>query len=105
MYSNHGFPGRFMPPTERLYYHDSFLYSFDAQVLECAERGGRAAILLDRTAFYPTSGGQVHDTGTFMLEDETEISVSEVAEEDDGGIWHFVSAPVPSGRKVRGRLV
>ncbi len=93
-----------MPPTERLYYHDSFRYSFDAQVLECAERGGRTAVLLDRTAFYPTSGGQVHDTGTLVLEDETEIPVAEVAEEDDGRIWHFASAAVAAGRKVRGRV-
>lgn len=93
-----------MPPTERLYYHDSFLYSFDAQVLECAERGGRTALLLDRTAFYPTSGGQVHDTGTLVLEDETEIPVAEVADEEDGSVWHFTSAPVASGRKVRGRV-
>src|SRR6267154_1307139 len=93
-----------MPPTERLYYHDSFLYSFDAQVLECAERGGRTALLLDRTAFYPTSGGQVHDTGTLVLEDETEVPVAEVAEEDDERIWHFASAPVASGLKVRGRV-
>jgi len=93
-----------MPPTERLYYHDSFLYSFDASVLECAERGGRPAVLLDRTAFYPTSGGQVHDTGTLVLESEQEVPVVEVAEEDDGRIWHFVSSPAPSGQKVRGRV-
>src|SRR5258707_12902760 len=99
MYSYHGFPGRFMSPTERLYYHNSFLYSFDAQVLECAERGGRTALLLDRTAFYPTSGGQVHDTGTLMLEDETEVSVAEVAEEDDWTVWHFALTAVESGGK------
>ena len=49
--------------TERLYYHDSFLYDFDARVLESLQREGRHAIVLDRTAFYPTSGGQVHDLG------------------------------------------
>ena len=49
--------------TERLYYHDSFLYDFDARVLESLLRDGRHALVLDRTAFYPTSGGQVHDLG------------------------------------------
>ena len=93
-----------MPPTERLYYHDSFLYSFDAQVLQCAERSGRTAVLLDRTAFYPTSGGQVHDTGTLVLENEKEIAVSEVAEEEDGSVWHFVSAAVTPGDRVSGRV-
>ncbi|HEV3218496.1 MAG TPA: alanine--tRNA ligase-related protein, partial [Candidatus Acidoferrales bacterium] len=62
--------------TERLYYNDSFLKEFDATVLSSAkensaakdgssaQNGDRWRIVLDRTAFYPTSGGQPHDTGT-----------------------------------------
>ena len=47
--------------TERLYYTDSYLRSFDARVVE---RGANELrVYLDRTAFYPTSGGQPHDTG------------------------------------------
>ncbi len=47
--------------TERLYYHDSYLQEFDATVLDTADDGRR--VYLDRTAFYPTSGGQPHDLG------------------------------------------
>lgn len=90
--------------TERLYYHDSFLLSFEARVLEAVERQGRPAIVLDRTAFYPTSGGQVYDTGKFILQNETEIGVAEVAEEEDGRIYHFTSAPVEQGLAVRGLI-
>jgi alanyl-tRNA synthetase len=90
--------------THRLYYHDSFLYSFDATVLESLEREGKRAIVLDRTAFYPTSGGQVHDTGKLVLADERELPVTEVADEDNGRIFHFTEEPLPTGTVVRGRV-
>lgn len=90
--------------TERLYYHDSFLYSFDARVLETTDRDGRSSVVLDRTAFYPTSGGQVYDTGKFILDDGREVAVAETAEEDDGRIFHFVTAAVESGQRVRGQI-
>ncbi len=48
--------------TERLYYHDSYLRDFRARVTGRAENG--TVLYLDRTAFYPTSGGQPHDLGT-----------------------------------------
>ena len=47
--------------THRLYYTDSYLRDFDAAVVDRADGGRR--VYLDRTAFYPTSGGQPHDTG------------------------------------------
>ena len=51
--------------TERLYYTDPCLIEFDAQVLQIVEApDGRPALVFDRTAFYPTSGGQPYDTGT-----------------------------------------
>ncbi|HKD14358.1 MAG TPA: alanine--tRNA ligase-related protein, partial [Candidatus Angelobacter sp.] len=86
--------------TERLYYHDSFLYNFDARVLESTERDGRVAIVLDRTAFYPTSGGQVFDTGKFILSDNREVPVTEVAEEEDGQIFHIVPEQLEKGQSV-----
>src|SRR5918999_5012224 len=54
-----------MPSTERLYYADSHLAEFEARVVDVSERvSGWTAITLDRTAFYPTGGGQPSDTGT-----------------------------------------
>ena len=47
--------------TERLYYHDAHLLTFEAHVI--AHDGDACRVVLDRTAFYPTSGGQPHDTG------------------------------------------
>jgi alanyl-tRNA synthetase len=89
--------------TERLYYHDSFLYDFDARVLESFPRDGRHAIVLDRTAFYPTSGGQVHDTGVLHA-DGKQIVISEVADEEDGRILHFGAEPLAAGAAVRGTI-
>jgi alanyl-tRNA synthetase len=89
--------------TTRLYYHDSFLYNFDAHVLESTERDGRTAVVLDRTAFYPTSGGQVHDTGRLILEGK-EIPVTEVAEEENGRIFHFTAERLKPGSGVRGAI-
>lgn len=84
--------------TERLYYHDSFLYNFEARVLESVEREGRTAVLLDRTAFYPTSGGQVYDTGKLVLENASEVAVIEVAEDEEGRVFHFVPGRIePQG--------
>jgi len=49
--------------TNRLYYTDSFLYEFDAEVVNVNQADSRPAVTLHRTAFYPTSGGQIFDTG------------------------------------------
>jgi alanyl-tRNA synthetase len=89
--------------TDRLYYHDSFLYDFDARVVEAIDRNGKAAIVLDRTAFYPTSGGQVHDLGV-LVADGKQIAVTEVADEEDGRVLHFASATLPAGAKVHGSV-
>jgi alanyl-tRNA synthetase len=89
--------------TDRLYYHDSFLYDFDARVLESFARDGRHAVVLDRTAFYPTSGGQVHDLGMLQA-DGQKIPITEVADEEDGRILHFASASLAAGTQVHGSV-
>jgi alanyl-tRNA synthetase len=89
--------------TDRLYYHDSFLYDFDACVVEALDHHGKTAIALDRTAFYPTSGGQVHDLGT-LTADGRQIAITEVVDEEDGRILHFTSEPLATGTQVHGSV-
>jgi alanyl-tRNA synthetase len=75
--------------TDRLYYTDSYLTSFDARVVERAENGRR--VYLDRTAFYPTSGGQPFDVGTIAG-----TAVSDVIDEGER-IAHLLAKPLPEG--------
>ncbi len=76
--------------TDRLYYHDSFLYDFDAEVREVTG-SPRPALILDRSAFYPTSGGQVFDTGTIAAGD-AKLRITEVADLEDGRVVHYFEA-------------
>ena len=79
--------------TDRLYYQDSYLTEFRACVVDAGPQQQR--IYLDRTAFYPASGGQPFDTGT--LEG---VDVIDVVDED-GRIAHVLSAPL-AAREVSG---
>lgn len=72
--------------TTRLYYADSYLTEFDARVVERAEDGRR--VYLEHTAFYPTSGGQPHDTGVLG-----DASVRDVIDEGER-IAHVLDTPV-----------
>ena len=75
------------PLTERLYYSDPSLLSFEAQVVRVEKTEGRTLVFLDRSAFYPTSGGQSHDHGTL-----NDIEVVDVFETTEGDVAHAVSA-------------
>lgn len=91
--------------TDRLYYHDSFLYDFDAEVRDVTETP-RPALILDRTAFYPTSGGQVFDTG-WITANNDKLQVTEVAETEDGRVVHCLEAPtieIKPGTKIHGQI-
>jgi alanyl-tRNA synthetase len=78
--------------TDRLYYGDCYLHDFQARVLEVSDlpEGGRH-VYLDRTAFYPTSGGQPFDQGTLGG-----ATVLDVIDEEDR-VAHLVDAPVALG--------
>jgi misacylated tRNA(Ala) deacylase len=83
------------PSTEQLFLSDAYLRSFTAQVISVED--GRVA--LDRTAFYPTGGGQPHDVGTLG-----DARVVEVRKEGPV-VWHSVEAALPSvGDEVRGEV-
>ncbi len=91
--------------TDRLYYHDSFVYQFDAEVREIVDHP-RPGLILDRTAFYPTSGGQVFDTGVISAGNE-EFKIAEVADTEDGKVIHYLEAPpkyIQPGTRVHGQI-
>ena len=84
-----------MATTELLYLRDAYLKEFDASVV--AVDGDRIA--LDRTAFYPTGGGQPHDTGTLG-----DARVTGVKKEGDL-VWHTLDGPLPAeGTTVHGEV-
>src|SRR4051794_21678711 len=94
--------------THRLYYRDSFLYEFDANVVDIVpanDSSQRSAVLLDETAFYPTSGGQIFDTG-WMSAGGEKFRVSEVVDGEDGRILHYVDGRpnLEKGTRVRGSI-
>lgn len=72
--------------TDRLYYTDAYCARFGARVTARAEDGRR--VYLDRSAFYPTSGGQRHDLGTLGG-----VAVIDVVDEDDR-VAHVLAAPL-----------
>src|SRR6185503_14797498 len=84
--------------TERLYYTDPYLAAFDADVVEQTTHEGKVALVLDRTAFYPTSGGQPFDVGTL-----SDVNVLEVVDTEDGRILHVVDR-APDATRVSGTV-
>src|SRR5437667_3091531 len=85
--------------TERLYYNDPYLLEFDANIIETRPVGDRFGIILDKTAFYPTAGGQPNDLVTInglplvdCLEDEA-----------SGNIIHVIEGTI-TGSSVHGRV-
>ncbi len=87
--------------TERLYYDDSRLLEFDASVISLSEGDdGQIAVTLDRTAFYPTGGGQPNDTGTLG-----DAHVIDCIDAEDAGILHVIQGPLPEiGDTIHGKV-
>lgn len=90
--------------TKRLYYDDTFLHEFESSVARVIE-GERPAVVLDQTAFYPTSGGQVFDQGR-IVGDGADLRIEQVEETENGEIVHYINpadvTKVQPGQKVRG---
>jgi alanyl-tRNA synthetase len=85
--------------SDRLYYTDPYLIEFDAVVREVLRQDDRWKVTLDRTAFYPTSGGQPFDTGTLG-----DAKVLEVFDQEDGTVGHLVDREVEKDSRVRGHV-
>ena len=102
-----------MPDSDRLYYADSFLKTFSGAVTAVRDVAGAGSgsawqLALDRSAFYPTSGGQPFDTGmlntTSSAGSTAEIPVEQVEEDEAGIVWHFVQQPIAAGSQVEGQI-
>lgn len=81
----------------RPYYNDPYTTEFEAVVTASYEAGGNHVVVLDNTFFYPTSGGQEHDTGRIGDSDVVDVI------EEDGRIVHVVTTAVGKG-PVRCRI-
>ena len=84
--------------TERLYYNDPYLQEFDATLVDTVSHEGKTALVLDRTAFYPSSGGQPYDVGMFG-----DVRVLDVVDDDAGRVLHVVDR-APSTTTLHGRV-
>jgi alanyl-tRNA synthetase len=85
--------------SDRLYYTDAYLMEFDAVVREVQPHDDKWKVTLDRTAFYPTSGGQPFDRGTLGG-----AIVIDVLDEEDGSIGHLVDRELEKNSRVRGHV-
>jgi alanyl-tRNA synthetase len=89
--------------TERIYYDQPYTQEFDASVVaiepdSSSGASARARVVLDRTAFYPTSGGQPYDTGAIGA-----ARVVDVSDDDEGRIVHVIEGPLEPGA-VRAKI-
>ena len=86
--------------NERLYYEDAYRTNFVAQVAERLTFEGQPAVRLSESAFYPTSGGQPHDTGSLNGTAVVDVQVGA-----DGAVLHLLAGPLPEEtRSVNGQV-
>ena len=90
-----------MSSSSRIYYTDPTVLEFDATVTSVASDGAHSRVRLDRTAFYPTTGGQPFDTGMLGA-----AKVVDVIDAEDGDVDHVIDGPLTlkAGDTVRGRI-
>lgn len=91
--------------TERLYYDDAYLWQFDATVtsVKNGTRPGEWEVTLNRSAFYPTSGGQPFDMGTLTF-GKVKAKVTDVEVDAAGEVIHTVDKEIPAGTAVHGEI-
>jgi alanyl-tRNA synthetase len=83
--------------SQRLFYQDAYQTGFSAHILQHKTIDEHPAVLLDQTCFYPTSGGQMHDTGSL-----NGIAVMDVHAQNND-IWHLLASPL-TGDQVQGHI-
>ena len=85
--------------TKRLYYTDAMLRTFEGTVISCEGDGDRHRVVLDQTAFYPTSGGQPFDVGRLG-----DAEVVDVADGPEGAVVHLTTTALTPGDRVAGEI-
>ena len=86
--------------SERLYYEDAYTTQFKAQIIERLSDNGRVAVVLNKSYFYPTSGGQPHDRG--LINDVPVVDVT--IRDEDGAVLHWLEGRAPAGREVTAEI-
>src|SRR5215216_1979445 len=88
-----------MQPTEKIFFTDSSVIDFDASVISVRPTEQGLLVVLDRTAFYPTGGGQPNDTGVLG-----NARVIDVTEDDEGTVYHLLkdAGAITTGQTVTG---
>jgi len=86
-----------LSPTDSIFYHDDTQFTFKAKILEVmrnvTDNNSNTIVILDRSSFYPTSGGQEHDIGTLII-DEKKYEVIDVMKVGPC-VLHVINPPLP----------
>ena len=88
--------------TEKLFYTDAYMRSFDARIMECRPGKKGYEIILDRTAFYPEGGGQPGDRGVLKAGDKA-VRIFDTHEKE-GVILHYSEEALEPGNAVTGEI-
>jgi alanyl-tRNA synthetase len=84
--------------TQKLFIEDPYLQTFSSTIVEHTRIDDKPAVILEQTGFYPTSGGQPHDTGRL-----NDIAVVDVIEDERHRIVHLLEKPLDE-TNVKGRI-
>ena len=97
-----------LPETENLYYKDSHKLDFEAKALttyaNVLQKNKLNLVILDKSAFYPTSGGQMHDTGSLEIEGAGKFAVIDVIKVGKV-VMHIIDGEIPDEMDIAGAAV
>ncbi|MCA9929344.1 MAG: hypothetical protein KC419_12730 [Anaerolineales bacterium] len=86
--------------SEKRYYTDAYTHQFQAALQEIVTENGRFALILNHTYFYPTSGGQPHDTGTINKLRVTDVTLRDT----DNAILHWIDGKPPQEQQLTAKI-
>ncbi len=93
--------------TKRLYYTDSNLLSFKAKIVDVKKIENKHITILEKTAFYPTSGGQQHDVGLLQKIPVIDVidgdEIQHITESAVGKVGEIVSGQIDYDRRLKNK--